>query len=127
MSGVKIQMDPRALGHRGSALSLLDRFFLLLCQIAGLVLIFLGVYLAYSIFVDVTTHIKEPETFGEPMKQIGELIGADQLQLPGAAADDKMPIGKLVTMGVLYLWYVFWAWIPLAMLKAGLRLVWGPS
>lgn len=88
---------------------------------AGVLLILVGAVYAVSVFLSVGSLLKNPAALAGPLETFKRLIGADKLVLN--AGGQVVEVGGMAAIGILFLWYVFWAWIPLALIAAGGRLV----
>jgi hypothetical protein len=89
--------------------------------VAGLVLILVGAIYAVQVFWSVGSLLKNPAGLEGPVKTMEQLISAEKLgiQFNGQPVN----FGGMIALCLLFLWYVFWAWIPLALIAAGGRLV----
>jgi hypothetical protein len=89
--------------------------------VAGLLLILVGGLYALQVFWSVGSLLKDPAGLEGPTKTIGRIISAEKLsmQINGQAVE----FGGVFSLVLLFLWYVFWVWIPLALIAAGGRLV----
>lgn len=103
-----------------------ERLMLLICQGFGLGVIIWGGTYAFEVFRTVSSQVQHPETFQASVDSISKLIDADKLVI-SQGEGQPLPLGKLISMGILFIWYFFWAWIPLAICRIGARLLWGPS
>jgi hypothetical protein len=87
------------------------------CQGVGLLLIVMGAMYAISVFSAVFELVKDPQGLESPVRTVSKAIDAEKLSfnVQGQAVSP----GGTVAMILLLLWYVFLAWIPLAIVKTG--------
>jgi hypothetical protein len=93
----------------------------ILTLMAGVVLILVGVVYAVQVFLTVGSLLKNPTGLEGPVKAMEKVISAEQMALN--INGQAIPFGGAVALLLMFLWYVFWAWIPLAIIAAGGRLV----
>jgi hypothetical protein len=89
--------------------------------VAGIVLILVGAVYAVQVFWSVGSLLKNPAGLEGPVKTVEKLISAENLAVP--VNGQPVQFGGAIAMCLLLLWYLFWAWIPLALIAAGGRLV----
>jgi hypothetical protein len=92
------------------------------CQLVGLLLILLGAFYVLNVFSAVGGVIAKPEGIEALPKAISQAIDADRMVVKTETTE--VAFGKAVAMLFTLLWYLLWAWIPLALLYAGGKLVW---
>jgi hypothetical protein len=89
--------------------------------IVGVVLILVGVVYAVQVFLTVGSLLKDPGGLAAPVKAVEKVISAENLALN--VNGQPVAFGGVVALLLMFLWYAFWAWIPLAIIAAGGRLV----
>jgi hypothetical protein len=93
----------------------------IMALLAGVVLILVGAIYAVQVFFSVGGLLKDPAQLGAPVKRVEEVISADKLTMN--VGGEQVEPGGTISLCLLLLWYMFWAWIPLALIAAGGRLV----
>lgn len=114
--------EPALLNERSS--SPMDMLLVgarVLTLIAGVVLILVGVVYAVQVFLTVGSLLRDPAGLEGPVKAVEKVISAENLALN--LNGQAIQVGGMVAMLLMFLWYVFWAWIPLAIIVAGGKLV----
>lgn len=91
------------------------------CQGVGLLLVVMGACYAISVFSTVGGILKSPQGLQAPVEAMAATIHADELKI--TVAEVSIAPGYVVALLLVLLWHVFWAWIPLALLGAGGRLL----
>ena len=95
----------------------------LICLFAGLVIIGIGVYCGWQLF----EHIKSVVTEGQPLESavenISKVIHAEKLNVEDPQRGIKMELGRTVSVGLVWMFYMPWMWISLGFIKAGASLV----
>lgn len=89
--------------------------------LAGVVLILVGAYYAVQVFFTVGGLLRDPAGLDAPVKRLAEVISADKLAFN--AGGQQVEPGGTLALCLLLVWNIFWAWIPLAIIAAGGRLV----
>ncbi len=89
--------------------------------VAGLLLILVGSVYAVEVFWSVGSLLKDPAGLEGPVKSFEKIISAENLALP--LNGQPVQFGGAIALSLLFVWYAFWAWIPLALIGAGGRLV----
>ena len=93
----------------------------LLTVFAGVILILAGVVYAVQVFQAVGGLLRDPAGLQAPVETMAKIIGAEKLEIN--INGQPLAIGGVVSLLLMFLWYAFWAWIPLAIIAAGGRLV----
>jgi hypothetical protein len=93
----------------------------ILTLITGVVLILVGVVYGIQVFLTVGSLLKNPAGLEAPVKAMEKVISAENLALN--INGQAIQVGGAVALLLMFLWYVFWAWIPLAIIAAGGKLV----
>src|SRR5688572_26190091 len=93
----------------------------ILMLVTGVVLILVGVVYGVQVFLTVGSLLKDPAGLDAPVKAMEKVISAENLALN--INGQAIQVGGAVALMLMFLWYVFWAWIPLAIIAAGGRLV----
>jgi hypothetical protein len=91
------------------------------CLAVGLLLIVMGGMYALSVFSMVSSLVRDPQGMQSPVDAMASAIKADKLDLN--IQGQAISPGGTVAMICLLVWYAFLVWIPLALVKAGGRLV----
>ncbi len=114
--------DPTLLNERSaSPLDMLLAGARIFTLVAGVVLILVGVVYAVQVFLTVGSIVKNPAALEGPVKSFEKVISAEQLAVN--VNGQAVRVGGAVALMLLFVWYLFWAWIPLAIIAAGGRLV----
>lgn len=87
----------------------------------GVVLISVGAYWAFHICSAMLQAVRDPASLEPAVTSMARLIDAEQLVLPGG--EQRVAVGKMLTLGTLLSWYAVSAWIALAVLWTGAKLV----
>jgi hypothetical protein len=91
------------------------------CQGVGLLLVAMGACYAISVFSTVGAILKNPQGLQAPVEAMAATIHADELKV--TVGESSIAPGHVVALLLVLLWHMFWAWIPLALLAAGGRLL----
>ncbi|QDU60629.1 hypothetical protein Pan216_14760 [Planctomycetes bacterium Pan216] len=97
-------------------------FMRFVCQALGLLLIIIGTFFAIQVFTSVYGLVNKPEGMAGAVDQTAELIESEKLSVKIGA--DRVEAGRLAATMVLFVWYMLCAYIPLAIIAVGGRLVW---
>lgn len=93
----------------------------LLTVIVGVVLILAGVVYSVQVFQAVGGLLRDPAGLEAPLQKMQKMIGAEKMEVN--LNGQPFPVGGAISLLLMFLWYAFWAWIPLAIIAAGGRLV----
>lgn len=93
----------------------------LLTVVIGVVLILVGVAYAVQVFQAVGGLLRDPAGLEAPVQKMQKIIGAEKMEVN--INGQAFPVGGAISLLLMFLWYAFWAWIPLAIIAAGGRLV----
>ncbi len=104
-----------------SPASLIERCLRWGTQILGCALIVIGVYWAFHVFSVVLQAVRDPNSLQPAVTSMAQLIDAEQLVL--TLGTEKIALGKPLAVAGLLPWYAIAAWIALAILTAGGKLV----
>ncbi len=117
-----ITEEPVLSDRSASPLDLVMAGARMLTLLAGVVLILVGVVYAVQVFLAVGSLLKDPAAGLEgPVKGVEKLISAETMVLD--LNGQTVRFGGTTAMLLMFVWYAFWAWIPLAIIGAGGRLV----
>jgi hypothetical protein len=114
--------DPTQLPQPPDLFDLSGKIVRMACQVVGLLLILLGAFYLLSVFRAVSEIIARPEGLEALPKAIAAAIDSERMIVKTETAE--VAFGKAVAMLFTIMWYILWAWIPLALLYAGGKLVW---
>jgi hypothetical protein len=99
----------------------LGRRLRVVSQVLGLFLILVGAYFGIQVFLSVWRLLRSPADLEPALVGIMELLQMQHLAVP--VGEEKVAVGRPVATGVLLLVHIVCAWIALAVLAAGGRLI----
>ena len=83
-----------------------------LCLFVLLGLLIFGSYYAIYAFLQVGKVLADPSLAEQAVETISRMIDGEQLVIP-VAENEKIPVGKFVSLLALFFGYLIWVWIPL--------------
>jgi hypothetical protein len=92
-----------------------------LCQLVGLGLVLVGTYYAIDVFHAIGAVVKDFKNLEGPAATMAEIIDAKHMNLRINGED--FAAGRSAAAGGVFMWYGLWAWIALAIIAAGGRLL----
>ncbi len=103
------------------ALSLFELLLRWATRLLGFALIVIGLYGTINVFWAVGQAVRDPKTLVPAVASMVELMNFEALEF--TINGEKLVLGRSAAVVVLLLWYVVWAWLALAVLGTGARLV----
>jgi hypothetical protein len=113
--------DDSQLANGSNPLDLIVAGARLLTVVVGVVMILVGVVYAVQVFQSVGALLRDPAGLEAPVQRMEKIISAEKLEV--TINGQPLALGGPVSLLLMFLWYVFWAWLPLAIIAAGSRLV----
>ena len=94
-----------------------------LCLVAFFVVLVIGMYYAIQVFTQVGRVITDPGIARDSVDAIAEMIDAEKLTWN--LGQDPIEPGRLIAYLLLFVWYLIWFWIPMALIHAAGKIILG--
>ncbi len=102
----------------------LSSMFRMAGQILGGVLLLIGVYYALVVLGQILAAGANPANLGPALERMETLLKLEDAKL--VIDNTEIPLGRTAAFGALCMWYLLSFWIPLGLIGAGTRFIWGP-
>jgi len=94
-----------------------------ICMLAGLVIIGLGVYCGWLLFSHIRSVITEGKPLDTAVDAVASVIHAEKIIVENPQQGVNMELGRSVAVGLVWMFYLPGMWIALGFIKAGASLI----
>ncbi len=95
----------------------------LLCLATGIVVLGIGIYCGWRVFEHVEAVVTEGKPLAAAVDRISQAIEAEKIAIRDPEKGIQMELGRSVAVGLLWMFYIVWAWVAMGFIKAGGSLI----